>query len=153
MFTVMGLNDLTNTQRMARELEEQISRLKHLMYVRPVEKGYGLTATQMFILRYLDKRGTAKASDISKACGLSPGAVTQICDELETLGLVARNRSQDDRRVVIINLTDLGVAKLEEIRQHVTDRLVNIVDKVPPHEMEQFMRVFRKIIELSEKDF
>jgi DNA-binding MarR family transcriptional regulator len=138
---------------MARELGEQISRLKHIMYVRPVEKGYGLTASQMFILRYLDKRVTAKASDISRACGLSPGAVTQICDELEALGLVARNRSQEDRRVVIINLTDLGVAKLEEIRRHVTDRFVNIVAQVPLHEMEQFMQVFRKIIALSENEF
>ena len=45
---------------------------------------------------------------LAKSFWLSSGAITNRLDRLESLGLTRRRRDPDDRRVVIVELTDAG---------------------------------------------
>ncbi|MGF1544962.1 MAG: MarR family winged helix-turn-helix transcriptional regulator [Parvularculaceae bacterium] len=90
----------------------------------------GLTAPQLLVMRTIDKTGDkagdgagdgasdgaarAKPSLIARDVQLSQATVTTILDRLERSGFVRRERSLADRRVVEVELTEAGAAKLRD---------------------------------------
>jgi MarR family transcriptional regulator, organic hydroperoxide resistance regulator len=75
-----------------------------------------LTQSHIRALFTIDKSGEATAGDLAKAAELSPASVTAMLDHLERDGIVERRRSEHDRRVVVVRLTDSGRRVLEEKR-------------------------------------
>ncbi|HWJ03609.1 MAG TPA: MarR family transcriptional regulator [Verrucomicrobiae bacterium] len=67
-----------------------------------------LSAHQLYFLLYLEKRQTCTPSDIAQDFGITLGAVTGFVDRLYKLELISRTRSEEDRRLVLIELTDKG---------------------------------------------
>lgn len=68
----------------------------------------GLTVPQITIMSMLYKNGSMKVSDISEEMYITNGTVSGIIDRLEKQKLVSRTRSERDRRVVYIALTEEG---------------------------------------------
>lgn len=69
--------------------------------------------------------GTASTvAELARECQLDAGAMTRTLDRLEGKGLCRRVRSDSDRRVVNINLTDAGRTAAAEI-PHVLSRVQN----------------------------
>ena len=52
---------------------------------------------------------------LSRDLGIDPGAMTRSLDRLEAKGLVRRERSTEDRRVVLLTLTDDGRKVAQEV--------------------------------------
>lgn len=75
---------------------------------RAVAEQYGLTGSQLVVLRLLSPAGRLSLSDISDGIRAKNSTVTGIVDRMERDGLVVRKRSGDDRRVVHIELTKKG---------------------------------------------
>jgi len=136
------------------KMDDLMARLQRLMmFHATIATEKGLTASQIFILRYLEKCPQAKASDIAKIAGLSPGAVTQVCDELVKMAYVERSRSTDDRRVVHTTLTAAGRKQLDEIRQQRIARMMDIVKQLDAEEATAFVGLLGRVVEVAEKDF
>lgn len=64
-----------------------------------------LTAPQGMLVGTLAHFGKMKVSDVSEKLGLSNSTVSGIIDRLEKQGLVERIRSDEDRRVVYVDVT------------------------------------------------
>ncbi len=77
----------------------------------------GLSYGQIFLLFMIYRKKSIKTTDIAKHFGITPGAATAIADKLENLGLIERARDKDDRRVVVISLSELGLSVVENKRQ------------------------------------
>lgn len=77
-----------------------------------LQKETGLTASQMLILQALGENDRAKPSDLARVVHLSQATVTSIVDRLVKADLVARERREDDRRVVEVVLTEHGRDRL-----------------------------------------
>ncbi|WP_320672225.1 MarR family winged helix-turn-helix transcriptional regulator [Patulibacter defluvii] len=60
--------------------------------------------------------GTMSAGALARAVELNPASMTATLDHLEELGVVRRGRSDEDRRVVLVRLTDDGRAVVAERR-------------------------------------
>jgi DNA-binding MarR family transcriptional regulator len=75
-----------------------------------------LTQGQIRALFTIDKSGEATAGELAKAAELSPASVSTMLDNLERDGIVSRQRSEQDRRVVVVALTDSGRALLDAKR-------------------------------------
>jgi DNA-binding MarR family transcriptional regulator len=71
---------------------------------------------------YMGKASTV--AELARECQLDAGAMTRTLDRLEGKGLCRRERSDHDRRVVNINLTDAGRTAAAEI-PHVLSRVQN----------------------------
>lgn len=72
-----------------------------------------MTGPQLLVLHCIQRAGTTKPSVIAKEIRLSQATVTTILDRLERSGFVRRDRSTVDRRVVRLELTAIGVEKLQ----------------------------------------
>jgi len=75
----------------------------------------GLTDAQWkpLLRLLLDQTGTVAA--LARICQLDAGGMTRLLDRLETKGLVRRERSLEDRRVVNIELTDEGRTAAQQL--------------------------------------
>ncbi|OZI56881.1 MarR family winged helix-turn-helix transcriptional regulator [Bordetella genomosp. 4] len=75
----------------------------------------GLTAIQWRPIALI-ARGTADTpAELARLNGVDTGAMTRTLDRLESKGLLRRIRSHEDRRVVKIELTELGHEKAKAI--------------------------------------
>lgn len=75
----------------------------------------GLTSAQWLpLLRLLWRQGSTVA-ELARECRLDVGGMTRMLDRLEAKGLVRRVRSQQDRRVVNLELTAEGQAVAHKI--------------------------------------
>ncbi|MBI9015434.1 MAG: MarR family transcriptional regulator [Clostridiales bacterium] len=75
-------------------------------------KDLELTAPQGMLMFTVHSKGSMKISEISKIMGLSNSTVSGIVDRLEAQGYVNRIRSEEDRRVVNVHVTDEMSKKL-----------------------------------------
>lgn len=79
-------------------------------------RGYGLTPSQYNILRILRAEGQPMPclEIAQRTITVVPG-ITGLIDRLEKVGLVSRQRSEEDRRVVRVSLTRAGEELLERL--------------------------------------
>ncbi len=100
------------------------------LHSKRLEKESGLTGPQLLVMQQLDAHGEPTAGVIARAISLSQSTVTSIVDRLERKGLLKRERSQCDKRKVILSMTELGRAAVE---------------KAPPLLQESFVRSFNQL--------
>ena len=84
----------------------------------------GVTApqlTMLFALRDFDNHGTGlRVKEVAEALSVDPTFVTTQSKILETKGLVSRNASNEDGRVVRLSLTDKSLKQLAALSIHQT---------------------------------
>jgi DNA-binding MarR family transcriptional regulator len=75
-----------------------------------------LSYAQYGLLFGLAEETELSGSQLAGSADLSPATVTQMLEHLETNGLVQRKRSERDKRVVLVSLTDRGRELVSERR-------------------------------------
>ena len=76
---------------------------------------FGLTGPQLTVIKMLETFGDISLSSLSERIRAQNSTVTGIIDRMEREGLVRRERSTTDRRVVYIRLSDKGARLAREI--------------------------------------
>ncbi len=111
----------------------------------------GLTGEQYNILRIL--RG---ATECGHPCGEigermmdRASDVTRRIDALEKQGLVSRERSTDDRRVVKVRITEQGISVLDSIAPKIHLFEEELRSKLSEDEVRSLSNICEKIIEVS----
>ena len=83
-------------------------------------KKYGISLNQFDMIVFIDSSSESPTmKDLSKRCIVSTAAITGLIDRLEKLGIVIRKHSAEDRRKVLVHLSDTGL----EIVGNYTDSL------------------------------
>jgi MarR family transcriptional regulator, organic hydroperoxide resistance regulator len=105
----------------------------------------GLTYAQVRALFVLGAHEESTAGEIAERARLSPGAVTGMLDELERQGIVTRVRCADDRRRVLVSLTEAGREVLGERKRRWTERWDEAMEGVDDDDLEAAAEVMRRI--------
>ncbi|MEU3437670.1 MarR family transcriptional regulator [Streptomyces sp. NPDC006863] len=82
-------------------------------YYRRALKGLGLTYPQYLVMLVLWERGPQSVKVIGERLRLDSGTLSPLLKRLESAGMVRRERSREDERSVVIDLTDEGAALRE----------------------------------------
>ena len=110
----------------------------------------GITGGQASLLWAIKTKPGVGVRELAAAEGVSPPAMTAYVDRLESAGLVARRRSDRDRRRVELALTDEGVRVLRSARSRRTAWLAARLQRLEPEELgavEAALPALRKLIE------
>ncbi len=94
---VAGIID--DIRRVFQVLTEQSRRIEHET---------NLTGPQLWVVKILKDTSPMKVSDLARSMYLHPATMVGLLDRLEVKGLLKRTRSDKDRRVVFIDLTEQG---------------------------------------------
>jgi DNA-binding MarR family transcriptional regulator len=99
-----------------------------------------LSAAQFIIIANLAGSEEPKsASDLCKGISYDAGAMTRMLDRLESKGLIRRNRSPHDRRLMHLELTEEGRAaypRMREISMAVANRFLRGFTKTEARQLE-----------------
>ena len=88
----------------------------------------GLSGRQYMVLAVLSEDAPPSQQELAGLCGLLPAQIVPVIDELERRGLVARQRSEADRRRSVVTLTTAGTHAVVEA-DALGDRLVADLDE------------------------
>ena len=116
-------------------LDEELAADKRLA---PLE----LSAAQFIVIASLAGEERKSASDLCKGISYDAGAMTRMLDRLEGKGLIRRNRSPDDRRLVHLELTDEGRAlypRMRELSMSVANRFLHGFTKADARQLESLL--------------
>ena len=119
----------------------------------PLLDALGLTYPQYLVLMVLWERDGLPVNEIGRKLLLNTNTVTPLLKRMETQGVVARRRSADDERRVIVSLTPRGRA-LQEQAAAIPAKLVAGLnaDGVDEQALHNMLAQLQKIIQhLSEK--
>jgi DNA-binding MarR family transcriptional regulator len=99
------------------------------------------------VLRALRFKGedTCSPGDLSSDLDLSSGAMTSRLDKLETRGLIRRLPDPDDRRGVLLELTDAGDAAWTESTNAQARREALLAGALTKAEQKQLNGLLRKL--------
>jgi DNA-binding MarR family transcriptional regulator len=92
----------------------------------------GLSATAAATLAGIERFGPQRLTLLAAREGVTQPAMTQLISRLEESGLVRREASPRDGRVVLVVITDEGRATLARRRLIRTDRLAGILAQLSP---------------------
>ena len=107
----------------------------------------GLTLPQAVIMWTLGAYGgRATMSDLAQMTHQSGATLTGIVDRLADAGLVERVRDKGDRRVVYVQVTEAGTAKLEEIHVERQKQTEQMTERLTDEELEQLNSLLSKLI-------
>ena len=95
-------------------------------------KRVGLTGPQLVILQEITRMGEVTAGEIAQAVSLSQATVTGILERMEKRGLLARRRSERDKRRIMVRITRKGQ---------------QVLDDAPPLMQEAFVERFSDLQE------
>jgi MarR family transcriptional regulator, organic hydroperoxide resistance regulator len=106
---------------------------------------FGITATQLNVIKMLDEIGDLSLSRLSSVIGANNSTVTGIVDRMERDGLVKREHSDDDRRVWMIRLTERGKKLARDIDIAPWHALRDAVMQLEEKERERLLSILSKV--------
>ena len=104
-----------------------------------------IRAPQWVVLMRIANGYARTSAELCRAFNYDTGSMTRMLDRLEEKGLIQRERSQEDRRIVTLALTAAGLAlypQLLRAGQHVAERLVS---GISPEALAQFKALAQKM--------
>lgn len=105
----------------------------------------GLTPPQFYILKILDHYGASRATQLAEKMYVKPSAITVMTDRLIDRRLVERYHDDNDRRVVVIELTKKGKATVEEAMAARNEHIAKYFSHLELQEREDLLRLFEKL--------
>ena len=92
----------------------------------------GLSLTAAATLASIERFGPQRLTALAAREGVTQPAMTQLISRLEEAGLVRRQPSLEDGRVVLVVITDEGRATLARRRAVRTERLTSVIAQLSP---------------------
>jgi MarR family transcriptional regulator, organic hydroperoxide resistance regulator len=105
----------------------------------------GFSVPQIFILQALHRIGSVPISHFVVWSGNTPATIGGVLDSLERMGIVRRERSQVDRRQVLVHLTRDGKEACEKLERARNDRWALLPRKISPRDARIAKRVLEHI--------
>ncbi|MGE0159573.1 MAG: MarR family winged helix-turn-helix transcriptional regulator [Gemmatimonadales bacterium] len=106
---------------------------------------YDLTVPQFGALEALYHLGPLSLGDLADKLLVTGGNVTFVMDKLEAQGLVARYRSESDRRVVRARLTDKGRDLVARVFPEHAEYIERLCRHLEPEEQDEMRRLLKKL--------
>ena len=99
---------------------------------RSLSPASGLSITAAATLASIERLGPQRLTVLAAREGVTQPAMTQLISRLEESGLVRREASPEDGRVVLVVITDEGRAVLARRRSVRSDRMAAIIAQLDP---------------------
>lgn len=113
--------------------------------------GSKVSQAQFDVLMELRKNGPMPVGELAHSLGLSSASVSQMIDRLSEQGHVTRTRSEEDRRVVRVELSERGVESLAPIVARWRRGWKAALAEVPDEDLEIASRVLDRVASLYEE--
>ena len=145
MAMVLGLEDqvIVALRRITRAID---------LHSRELMKLVGLTSPQLAALQSIGRLQPITVGALAKSIHLSQATLTSILTRMEARTLVSRARSNSDRRIVVVELTEKGRAVLESAPSLLKDRFRHELLKLQEWEQTQMLTTLQRIAAMMDAE-
>lgn len=112
---------------------------------------YNLSITDFSVLEVLYHKGIQTIQQIGKSILISSSSMTYVIDKLEQIGLLKRNAYPDDRRVIHVTLTDIGLELMNEIMPKHEEFVDDTFSSLDTNEVDTLVLFLKKLKARVEK--
>lgn len=117
-------------------------------YSKNAEKETELTGPQLWAIKIVAKSAPIKVSEIAREMYLHPATVVGILDRLVLKGLVQRTKTNEDRRVVEINLTEQGQALVDRAPEVAQGLLIKGLEALTTEKLAHMSESMQEIVKI-----
>jgi DNA-binding MarR family transcriptional regulator len=115
------------------------------------DPGRRFTHAQFRVLMLASSRDHWRMSDLAHRMALSPGSLTLMMDRLIEDGLISRGRSETDRRVVIVRITEKGREMLAQRRRGLHRAAADLIARLPADEQDELSAALGAVVRFLER--
>ncbi|MEW5893892.1 MAG: MarR family transcriptional regulator [Pseudomonadota bacterium] len=115
-------------------------------HFRAVEQACGVSGAQVWVMAVLAERPHLKVSELAEALSIHQSTASNLINKLEKAGLVRRERSKADQRVVQLQLTAAGEAALARAPRPFTGILPHALEQLPAATLRRLIGDLRKVL-------
>jgi DNA-binding MarR family transcriptional regulator len=109
-----------------------------------------LSKNQPMVIKIIGMEGEIMPSTIGKYTGMEKSSLTRMVDDLEKKGIVFRKTDPEDRRKVLVSLTDKGLECYNYFNE-IADELLGLVDEKDVEDyvqsLETMVMILRKVVD------
>ena len=107
----------------------------------------------IFIIDYVGRHDSCSLKDIYDNTRFPASTASRRVDELVKEGFIERTRSPEDRREIVLRLTNNGKAIFRIFRVHREKSLKRFLKAVPEEEVSSFVKILRLLVESNDEIF
>jgi DNA-binding MarR family transcriptional regulator len=100
---------------------------------------------QYFLLAALDHKEVLTMSAIAQKMGHTTAAASGLVARLENLGYVVRSSAREDRRKVMVCITEKGSALVRRIREEMVGNVMKVMTHLTRGEQKAWLQIYTKI--------
>jgi len=132
------------------DIIDDIRRVFHVVHEQSkrARQETGLTGPQLWAIKLIGELSPIRVSDLAARMYLHPATVVGILNRLESQGLIQRTRSDEDRRVVRIALTDAGKAIVTKAPQVAQGLLVAGLEILPLKKLNDMSATLNELVQI-----
>lgn len=113
---------------------------------------YGLTMSTAFILLNIDEKKGTPSTKLGPKMGMEANSLTRILKNMEEKGLIIRKPDEEDKRMVLIFLTEEGKKNKEIAKANVLKFNNYIYKKLPQKNLNNFLMVIQQLNDILETE-
>ena len=137
-------------------VEEVGEMMQHLVRVfqlieRDQIKIYGVTTTQCYCLLELLKVERLTMNEISHKMNLDTSTMTRVIDKLVRDQLISRERQEEDRRIVVLALTQKGKNAALQLNESIRKYYKNIIQNLPEGQVDNVLNAVFLLLKAFDK--
>ena len=107
------------------------------------------TAVQALTLLKIDPKEGTRSTNLGPKMAIEPTSLTRIIKLLEDNGYIYKEKTTNDKREVIIKLTDKGLNSRNLSKEVVVNFNKKIMEKIAPEKLEVFKDVMNDILKIA----
>lgn len=126
---------------------ESFFRVFNRRFLREMNQVFGdrLSYSEFLYLKFLEQKGSQMVTALSDEFAVSVSHITAVMNALVSKGYVNRMRSEQDRRVVELTITDEGKRLIDEMDSAKEEHLLQAFEPLSTEEMEQLLGIYQKM--------
>jgi DNA-binding MarR family transcriptional regulator len=119
----------------------------HRQHAGALLQGLGLSAGQELLLMLLWDKEPRTQAELTREMAIEPPTTSKMLSRLEKAGVIVRNRSELDRRTVLVTLTEAGRALEGPVNAAWRTLEEDTVGALTPKEQDQLLVLLGRVLE------
>ena len=107
---------------------------------------------EVLIFWLLYRKEEANMTEIAEYIHVPLNTATGILSKMEKNGFIVRDRLKEDKRVVVIHLTEKGKTQVKALVDEITYYAVQTISVFSKEEMDIFLRMSKRVVEVLKKE-
>jgi len=109
--------------------------------------GLKLTISQSTTLTSLGYKKSCKMSELAESVSMNTSTMTSVVDSLIEIDLLRRMRSREDRRLVLVQLTEKGKKVVNKLNRYKKKQIRDIIEHLNEKDRENVLSGFEKVVD------